>query len=194
MRPGLRRQSCRFQPPGQAADEQELNNQCGGGNWTDVGTDEACNGPEEVGSGEVTIGGACLRRGAYCRPGHYGPLCNGCVEDGTFFDEAERRCTPCAKRSGGLVIAAALVAAVLLAVLSCFGYQHLHRRARDGAITHRIRKMAARGMMRAKLLARNTEFFIRLKIMVGFYQVVGVLKSTYGVDLPPEYDAYPQAV
>ena len=40
------------------------------------------------------------------------------------------------------------------------------------------------------MLARDTDVVIRLKIMVGFYQVVGVLRTTYRVSLPSEYDTY----
>ena len=137
----------------------EQGQQCVGGDWSDI-----------------------VRRGAYCQPGHYGPLCNSCLEDDKYFDEGSRRCESCAKKShGGLLVAAALAGALLLTLLMCRCYWH--RYAQHTTVI-RIRKAAQQVVMRWKLLVRDTSLLVRLKIMVGFYQVVGVLKSTYGCAQP----------
>ena len=147
---------------------------CVGGNWSHADT------------GCGADGGECLRRGSYCRPGHEGPLCVSCVKDDTFYDEGKQQCENCSSRSLGLVLFMTLVGIALLSVLGCVGYRQCNPQAQG--VTRTARKTAARIYMRVTMLVRDTHLLVRLKIMVGFYQVVGVLRTTYRVNLPAEYD------
>ena len=81
-----------------------------------------------------------------------------------------------------------LVGIALLFVLGCVGYRQCNPQAQG--VTRTARKTAARIYMRVTMLVRDTHLLVRLKIMVGFYQVVGVLRTTYRVNLPAEYDHY----
>ena len=130
-----------------------------------------------------------LRRGAYCRPGHEGPLCLSCVKESTYFDDGTQQCEDCSKRSVGLVLFTTIVGVALLLVLAAVCYRKCNPNA-TGPRQRAVRKTASRLYMRATMLVRDTHLLVRLKIMVGFYQVVGVLRTTYRVKLPAEYDDY----
>ena len=102
-----------------------------------------------------------------------------CVKDDTFYDESKQQCEHCSSRSLGLVLFTTLVGIALLSVLGVVCYRKCNPQAQG--VTRTARKTAARTYMRVTMLVRDTHLLVRLKIMVGFYQVVGVLRTTYRV-------------
>lgn len=101
-----------------------------------------------------------------CAAGHKGPLCRVCEQSEHYFHQETRRCEACSRSSaswgiGVTVAVLALSAAALVAAI------------RWAPLT--LVKEAAGHLVAV------------LKLVVGFYQVVQVVPTVYGVALPDEF-------
>ena len=125
------------------------------------------------------VGGPLV--GGYCREGHVGPLCEVCSEEHFYFDWWEAECKRCPAGERYLLTYALLLG---LPALFCGALVLAHRRF--------PRVQAAWRRSKAVLDARNAE--AKLKLLIGFVQVVSVIGPTYSITLPSIYRVVLQAL
>lgn len=132
----------------------------------------------------------------YCVPGHTGPLCQSCIEDGFYFDASEARCNECAVT--GAVAVLLPLAIWLCVVVTAVAIYKLGKQIRqlqhglgNNGVLHRC------GAQRVLMLARHVTAILpriglvaKTKIAVGYFQVALVMPELFSLSLPPEYHRF----
>ena len=134
---------------------------CLGGNTSD----------DEVGSG-------------YCTPGHEGPLCAVCTGRDHYYNEDTMTCIHCVSSLYWLEPVLSYFVP-LLAIVVVLGVSKVLIQWRPSGLTFVWRRL-----LWFKVLAAHASFFTRVKLLVGFYQIVGALPTVYGVRVPEELEVY----
>ena len=140
------------------------------------GDGKQCVGGSDAGSGSVRTGNG---GDGYCRPGHSGPLCAVCTDEDDYFDPVANECTACPSDYGRQT---AIVLGCISALVIVYGL---------GAWVYnrplvRLRRLH-RWMHRVSAHLRVINLQPKIKIVVGFYQVVRAIPTVYDVNLPDEY-------
>ena len=117
----------------------------------------------------------------YCEPGHSGPVCEVCVDEGHYFDWRTASCTECPPAATYALVYSLLVG--LPALLVCLLLLAYRRSPRMQAA---YRKAKA-GFVGQKIDAK-------IKLIVGFLQVVTVVGHVYSISLPNLYRRVLQAL
>ena len=136
-----------------------------------------CDDVDKVAEGSRSV---CLAGSAKgnCSFGHAGPLCTVCTEDDHYFDEAANICKDCPGVGGVSGMYGGILAALL--VLCAFLWVVL---ARPPPCLEPLKKL----LISLYLYLRSLGLQPKLKMALSFYQVVTVMDSTYGVELPDSY-------
>ena len=152
----------------------------------------------------------------YCAPGLTGVLCTRCTAPNHYFDANAADCMPCELRGAPQLLwrleaaLLALFAAWWLLRLVCLGYRQRRGRestderdllgslqarlqARLGGLTPRstaseaVRKQAAWARLWLVRTVAHLDLVAKLKILIGYYQVVLVMPRAFRVTLPAFY-------
>ena len=126
---------------------------------------------------------SALPRAGYCAAGHSGPLCQVCVDDTHYyFDKYSGQCKYCgsALRAGGVILAA-----VAAACIGCFALPCLQSHVgcwpdRQKWYQYALRWLSSR--------AARIGLLVKIKLLIGFYQVLNAASSVFRVMMPAEYD------
>ena len=113
-----------------------------------------------------------------CTFGHAGPLCSVCTEDDHYFDEGDNMCKDCPGAGGVSGIYGGVLAGLLL--IGAFLWIVLTRPPR---CLEPLKNL----LVSLHLYLRSLGLQPKLKMALSFYQVVTVMDSTYGVELPDSY-------
>lgn len=127
-----------------------------------------------VGGSDVGVDG-----NGYCRAGHNGPLCETCDTLGWAFIKAEGSCQLCPE-SGDIAQQIVGIIAVLVAIALLLVGLFWLTNAKNWPIAQRWSRWFL-GMC----VALNPT--AKLKIVYAFLQIVIMMPSIYGVQVPPEY-------
>ena len=134
---------------------------CVGGTGT-AAMGETGNGVMEAGAG-------------YCRPGHSGPLCEGCTEPFTHFSRESASCEVCPDTASFAVMALGVMAplALLLVLLSLLYHSPPHRLRGLSALLHStVAALKALGLVP------------KLKITISFLGIWYNAPAVYGYHVP----------
>jgi uncharacterized membrane protein YbaN (DUF454 family) len=115
----------------------------------------------------------------YCMPGHTGTLCRLCLAEDTYYDTDSSSCKPCTDARGHLFEVGIPVTIFVLVVLFVLAQAYVYYRDRMPRTT--------RFVVTLKEASANGGLPPKLKIAIGFYQVVSTLSSVYRIPFPEEY-------
>jgi len=103
----------------------------------------------------------------YCKEGHRGPLCEVCTDEGNYFNDSEGECVKCPRlRWEPIVIVISFLIGFILLRMAASHYTPLGVLLTQGAV-----------------LLSNYSPQAKFKLLISFYQVVGTLRSIYGVEI-----------
>jgi len=117
----------------------------------------------------------------YCAPGHRGPVCEVCVEEGRYFNWRTASCTECP--SGSFYV---LIYSLLLGIPVLLFYLL--------TLAHRRSPRMQGAFQQAKGVFEGQKLDAKIKIIVGFAQVSSVLGHVYSITLPNLYRVVLQAL
>ena len=147
---------------------------------TATSTIYACRGRSAGVPGPQCVGKAAADRQwphTYCADGHEGPRCEVCTKPRHFFAADSGECAACnAFAVAGRAVAIAVGAAGIFGFVLLLAALIFKRYRPELTLWAAARKLVV-GLLLVPLL----------KQLFGFYQIVGVLSTAYGVDLPNEY-------
>lgn len=122
----------------------------------------------------------------YCGDGLRGPLCRVCVASGQFYQASSASCVSCPITGGP---------ALLVPILICFaiggGMLLLHCLCKRQELS--CAKMVDSLMQRAAAISLQLRLMGKLKLVVGYFQVVHVVPEAFRVTLPHEYTEWMRA-
>ncbi len=122
--------------------------------------------------------GGSLEDGTYCEPGHSGARCRACTSDSQYYDIRAASCTDCP--SGPALVLPIL--AVLILVLGAIVMPFATRRWRQKRNSSMLRRLES-----AAAIVPRLGLIGKLKIAVGYFQVVLVFPEAFDVEMPPDY-------
>jgi len=137
----------------------------------------ACDDVDKITEGSRSVCQAGSAKGN-CTFGHAGPLCSVCTEDDHYFDEGDNICKDCPGAGGVSGIYAGIFVGLLLT--GAFLWMVLTRPPR---CLEPLQKL----LVSLSLYLGSLGLQPKLKMALSFYQVVTVMDSTYGVELPDSY-------
>lgn len=102
------------------------------------------------------------RSSNYCKAGHSGPLCESCSASGDYFDSSSGECKKCEAKN--------LFASLAIFLAGIFIILILLRTNKE-----RIDKTVS--------FCSNVNMHVKVKILVGFYQILNSFRDIYGVEV-----------
>jgi len=117
----------------------------------------------------------------YCHPGNSGPLCQLCLEESHYFDWRSASCVKCP-----LASRYSLVYGLLIGVPVSLGAIAM--------LASRSSPRARRVLQYSRSLWEDFNFEAKLKIVIGFVQVISVIGPVYSLTMPSLYRFVLQAL
>ena len=120
---------------------------------------------------------------SYCYPGLQGARCRACVRSGEYYHTSTARCERCP----AIGLMARLHDVAILAVIGVgiwvllWTWRRWRSRLADTPLWLRIRLENAKGIV------LQLGLFSKLKLVIGYFQVVSLFPEVFGLSLPPEY-------
>ena len=124
------------------------------------------------------IGDSDVRPGSYCQPGvdPVVPYCSRCLNDSEYLDRTTGACKACTASHLSAVVLGSFVILVLSSVAVC-------RRWKRSQCTQVLPKQPF------LMLRRQVP---KMKLVLGYYQIVGHLEQVFGVSLPSSFTVFTQ--
>jgi hypothetical protein len=136
-------------------------------------------------NGNVTacVGGPSVGQDGdgYCAPNHTGPLCELCVEEDHYFDGRAASCARCPATTWYVLVYSLLLGIPVL----LFG---------AAVVTCRRSLQARNALTYAHSLWDEYNVDAKLKVLIGFAQIVAVIGPVYSLTMPNLYSAVLQAL
>jgi hypothetical protein len=129
------------------------------------------------------VGGAFVGEDGdgYCAPGHTGPLCQLCEEDDYYFDWQAASCAQCPATARYVLVYGLLIGIPAL----LFG---------AAALAHRRSLRARNAFAYVRSLCDEFNVEAKLKVLLGFVQIVAVIGPVYSLTMPNLYRFILQAL
>ena len=117
-----------------------------------------------------------------CQNGTTGPLCRLCAHTEYYFDEGTLGCRPCVNGLGALSYVVLIAAPILVLMTAKLTARGAARVCTAQGNQRQYSRLAGSWLM----AMWNDYLYAKLKLMIGFYQVLSQLQSVYGAKLPTQ--------